>query len=237
MAINTVIHTNQQSIDRVLNTGLPVVLVFWGRNQQLDPQIDAQLNRLAEQYAGKALIAKLNADEEKPVLQRFNVQQAPALLFTKQGKAEANLTGAIQGRDVEAWLGYLVSGGTRPATPVSHVAQGAATNGGSDHPITLTDANFQQVVNGPGPVLVDFWAPWCGPCRTIAPTIEQLAREFKSRAVVGKLNVDENQRTAQQYGIMGIPALKIFKNGKVVDELVGAHPAHVIKQKLAQYAG
>ena len=156
MTIDTVLHTNEQSINRVLQTGLPVVLVFWS-------------------------------------------QQAPLPL-------------AIE----------------------TQVPQPAPKTQGSDHPVTLTDANFAQMINSTQPVLVDFWAPWCGPCRMVAPVVEQLAREFQGRAIVGKLNVDENPRTAQQYQIMGIPALYIFKQGKVVDQMVGVQPANVLQQRLAR---
>jgi len=235
MPIASVLHTNQQSIDRVTQTGLPVILGFWGRNHPFDAKTDALLNQLAEQFAGKALFAKINADDEQALVQRFQVQQIPALVFTKQGKIENTLTGALQNRDVQAWLQYLVNGGARPSENVRPTPTAQPTDNASDKPVTLTDANFQQVISGPGPVLVDFWAPWCGPCRMVAPAVEQLAKNFKGRAVVGKLNVDENPQTAQRYRIMSIPALYIFKQGRVVDQLVGAQPAAVLQQRLAQH--
>ena len=100
-------------------------------------------------------------------------------------------------------------------------------------PVRFTDTDFDNLVNSPGPVLVDCWAPWCGPCRIIGPVVEQLAKEFAGRAVIGKLNVDENPVTAQKYQIRSIPTLLFFKNGRQVDSLVGAVPARQIKEKLS----
>jgi thioredoxin 1 len=99
--------------------------------------------------------------------------------------------------------------------------------------IEITDANFDEVVlKSSKPVLVDFWAEWCGPCRMVGPVVEELSKEYEGKAVIGKLNVDFNPKVATDYGIMSIPALLFFKDGKVVDKQVGAVPKHVLANKL-----
>ena len=89
----------------------------------------------------------------------------------------------------------------------------------------LDASNFDSVIGGSTPVLVDFWATWCGPCRMMAPVVEELAGKLEGKAVVGKVDVDEEGDIAQRYGIMSIPTFMVFKNGKMVDHLVGAVPA------------
>jgi thioredoxin 1 len=103
---------------------------------------------------------------------------------------------------------------------------------------TLTDDNFEdEVLNADQPVLVDFWATWCGPCRQIAPIVEDLADEFEGRAKVGKVDVDDNPQTAQQFGVRSIPTLLFFKDGEVQETLVGASGKKPLKNTLEELVG
>ena len=100
-------------------------------------------------------------------------------------------------------------------------------------PIAFTDATFaSEVLQSATPVLVDFWAVWCGPCKMIAPIVDELAGEYEGKVKIGKLDVDENQQTAIQYGVRSIPTILIFKGGKVVDTIIGAVPKAAIVEKL-----
>ncbi len=105
-------------------------------------------------------------------------------------------------------------------------------------PMELTDANFQtEVLKSDLPVLVDFWAVWCGPCKMIAPVVEQVAKEYDGKLKVGKVDVDANQQTAMNFGIRSIPTLLVFKGGKVVDQIVGAVPKGALTDRLSRHLG
>lgn len=99
----------------------------------------------------------------------------------------------------------------------------------------VTDASFSaEVLQSETPVLVDFWAPWCGPCRMIAPVLENIADKFDGRLTIAKMNTDENQNTAASYGIMAIPTLIIFKDGKEADRIIGVEPQERLEERLAK---
>ena len=113
--------------------------------------------------------------------------------------------------------------------------ENAARNEG--RPIILTDSSFSSEISKYPLMVVDFWAAWCGPCRTVAPIIEQLAKEYAGRVAFGKLNVDENPLTSGEFEVQSIPTLLVFKNGEAVDGIVGAVPRQLIEAKIKDQLG
>jgi thioredoxin 1 len=105
-------------------------------------------------------------------------------------------------------------------------------------PVELTDSSFEtEVLKSTLPVLIDFWAIWCGPCRMVSPIVEEIAGEYTGKLKVGKVDVDSNTATAMQYGIRSIPTLLLFKDGQVVEQIIGAVPKRVIVDKLSRHLG
>ena len=102
-------------------------------------------------------------------------------------------------------------------------------------PVEMTDATFKEMIQNHPLVVVDCWAPWCGPCRMVAPIIEELSRDYAGKILFGKLNVDNNREVSMQYDIMSIPTLLVFKNGKLVDTIIGAMPRQTLEQKITRH--
>ena len=112
---------------------------------------------------------------------------------------------------------------------------GAVGSGG--RPIDLSDADFHKAVKSHPVMVVDFWAPWCGPCKAVSPLLEELSQEMAGQVTFGKVNVDDNPRTASEFGIQGIPTILIFKDGEAVDGLVGAAPKAMIADRIKPHIG
>jgi len=102
-------------------------------------------------------------------------------------------------------------------------------------PLNLTDADIDSNVKKYPTIIVDCWAPWCGPCRMVGPIVEELAKEMQGKVVFGKLNVDENPQTSAKHQIMSIPTMLVFKNGQLIDKLIGAMPKEILKSKIEEY--
>ncbi|PKO14275.1 thioredoxin [candidate division BRC1 bacterium HGW-BRC1-1] len=106
----------------------------------------------------------------------------------------------------------------------------------SENALEITDDKFdEEVLKSETPVLVDFWATWCGPCKAVGPIVDELATEYAGKLKVGKVDVDTNQRVAASYGIQSIPTLLIFKNGEIVERITGAYPKNILKQHIDKH--
>lgn len=218
---DTPINTNDQSFERVLGAGLPIAALFWS-GAQLDSALNDALNQAARDDAGKLIIAKVKTDDNPMVTQKYAIGATPTLVTWRDDKV---IQRAVQptSAEIRKQIDYVLGRATPPLTPPAPQPSAAAATDGK--PVKVTDASFgQEVMHSPVPVIADFWAAWCGPCRMIAPALENIARDYAGRVKIAKLNVDENPRTAQEYQAHSIPMLLLVKNGRVVDRIVGALP-------------
>lgn len=221
---DTPITASDQALDRVLNAGFPVALVIW--RDMLDESLSAALREVARADAGRLLITKMDASENPQIAARAS-GPLPALLLFRDG-AEVGRAQGLTAATFRAHVAHLLGHGPRPAdrAPLSSSERAGA-------PVTVSDTTFQrEVLESSLPVLVDLWAPWCGPCHMIAPIVEKLARDYEGRLKVAKLNVDENPQTAMRYQVQSIPTLLLFKSGRVADRIVGAAPEPLLRGKV-----
>jgi thioredoxin 1 len=238
-AFDTPIITSDQSIDRVLAVGQPVLFVFL--NGDVSPSLEDTMQHLARENAGQLLVVQVPVKDSPASTRRYQVGRTPAVVTIRQGQVLTKAE-AASSTDLERHAAFLLGRGPRPeTTPPAHGSAAARpTHASADgaRPRAATDLTFEQeVMRSPQPVLLDFWAPWCGPCRMTEPILEKLAGEMAGRLRVVKVNVDENPASAQRYDVQSIPTMMLVKNGRVVDRWVGALPEGALRNRVAVLLG
>lgn len=224
--------TNDQSIERLLSAPLPVLILFWREN--IPEAINQEMKHIAEQEAGDLIVAKVNTRDNPEAANRFDARQL-TLVGVRNGD-EVTRAAMPDASDIKAHVNYLLGRGERPARKETAHSKAKVHNGADSRPVAVTDAAFDEMVlQSPLPTLVDFWAPWCGPCHAVAPVLDKLARENAGRLRIAKVNVDQNTHYAGMYGVQGIPTLLLVKDGKVVDRIVGAMPEPALRGRVEHF--
>ena len=203
--------------ETAIDGGKVSVVDFWapwcGPCRMIAPIIE----ELSSEYNGKVTIGKLNVDENPEVASKYGVRSIPTILVLKGGEILDKQVGVTSKKVLAGKIDAALAQGEDKKTGV----------------FEFTDANFKETAIDGGKVsVVDFWAPWCGPCRMIAPIIEELSGEYDGKATIGKLNVDDNPEVAMKYGVRSIPTILVLKNGEIVDKQVGLTSKKILADKI-----
>ena len=203
----------EDMFDGIIENNTNVLVDCWapwcGPCRRMGPVID----EISAEYGKQVKVVKLNVDDAPGISARFDIQAIPTLLFFRKGLLLKQLVGLRPKQDILSEMAdaKLIEMSASPAAKAGPVAE-------------VTDSSFDSFVAGPGYALVDCWAPWCGPCRRMGPIVDELAEISKGEIKVGKLNTDDNQATAVRFNISSIPRLLIFKDGNLMDTIVGLDP-------------
>lgn len=220
---DTPITTDDRNVAKILAQTLPVVLVF--HNDDVDKPLADALEKSAKKYAGQALIVRLHIRDSRDSFVRYGEPPTPSLVaLTHQaaGRKVASDAARIRPADVRAHLAHLLEDQPLPTKQ--------KTTAASDQPLAVTDQTFrQEVLKSKKPVLVDFWADWCGPCKMIAPHLDELAREYGDTIKFAKLDVDRNPVMSQRYQVRSIPTFILFEGGQPAQTITGANPVAIRK--------
>ena len=230
---DTVLASSDLSLDRVLNAGLPVAMVFY--ESEVPADLRQAMDTLARQYAGKVLLITLARNDAVQAASRFGVRRFPSLVTAREGSTVSSRE-AIQPGDLKPHIAHLLGEGPQPAPRATSQPETTSRQTVTGHPIAVNESNFErEVLRADRPVLVDFWAPWCGPCRMVAPALEALARDHGNALKVVKVNVDENPGLAGRYQAMSIPTMIVINGGREVDRWVGALPENAIRARVDRW--
>lgn len=214
---DTPITSDDKNLKKVLGQKIPTLLIL--HEGELDKPLADSIAKEAKKNAGDLLIVRVDAKENPDTHVRYGEPALPALVtFTDNAKVKSDAD-SIRPRDIRDHLKHLLRD-----TPLP-VRDGEKMKGGTNRPIVVTDKNFRrEVLKSKVPVLVDFWATWCGPCHSIAPHVEQIAKEHGGKIKVAKLDVDQNQVIAGRYNVRSIPTMIVFEGGQPAARITGADP-------------
>jgi thioredoxin 1 len=224
MAIfDTPITSDDKNLKKVLGQKQPALLILY--QGTLDKPLDDAIRKEAKRYAGELLVVRVDAKENRDTLLKYGEPNLPALVTLTEnnwGRKVKSDAENIRPKDVRDHIRHLLEDQALPEQKV--------LSGKNKRPIAVTDATFRnEVLKSKVPVLVDFWAEWCGPCHQIAPQISKIAEEYGDKIKVAKLDVDHNRVISERYSIQSIPTMIVFEGGQPAARISGANPVALRK--------
>lgn len=219
--LDTPITTDSQNLQRVISQPLPSLLIL--HSDDVDKPLGDALSKTAKKYAGDLLIVRVDVRDNPAVHNQYDQIATPAMIaLTAKGDEVVGTLDYVRPSDVRGYAKHLVNGAPLPSKKEAPSA--------ANHPIAVSDKSFRkEVLKSKVPVLVDFWAAWCGPCHQIAPYIDQIAKDYGGKIKVVKLDIDRNPVMQARYGVQSIPTMIVFEGGEPAARVTGANPVALRK--------